>query len=157
LQDVFADIISHFIFQDEPMGYYFFGNVGTGKTEFLCYIAKILKFYTLAEMKYISMPRLTQKISSIRAEDQEDIVELEKVKILFIDNMGLSLFTERQTELIRDFFDTRYRNQLPCFIASNINLQQHCYENTFYHQMADYLNDSSVYKIIYVDGESYRK
>ena len=157
-QEVFDNFFNQFVINGENnYGYYFYGNIGVGKTTLLTSIARILTIFLTAELRYITMPRLVRLITSIDFDDKHQIAKLENCDILFIDDLGIEkCTTDNQEAVIRDFFSYRYGNGLVNIIAGNIDIRTQQKKNSFNRQMADYLNDSKYYKIVEMSGKSKR-
>jgi DNA replication protein DnaC len=103
------------------------------------------------------MPRLVRLITSIDANDKQIISDLENCDLLFIDDLGLEKYTtDNQESLVRDFFNFRYGNVRLNIIAGNIDIRNRQKRNSFYRQIADYLNEKSYCKIIEMAGKSKR-
>jgi DNA replication protein DnaC len=154
LEDVFEQFI---IDGYHPHGYYFYGNIGVGKTTLISSIAKILKTFLFVEIKYITMTRLVRLITSIDFDDKNKISRLENCQILFVDDMGIEKYTtDTQEAFIRDFFTYRYGNGLLNILAGNIDIRTQQKQNSFFRQLSDYINDSKQYKIIEMAGKSKR-
>ena len=124
-QEVFDNFFNQFVINGENnYGYYFYGNIGVGKTTLLTSIARILTIFLTAELRYITMPRLVRLITSIDFDDKHQIAKLENCDILFIDDLGIEkCTTDNQEAVIRDFFSYRYGNGLVNIIAGNIDIR----------------------------------
>jgi DNA replication protein DnaC len=157
-KNLFNDFFEKYVIAGEkPHGYYFYGNIGIGKTTLLTSIAKVLSFFLSIKVKYISMTRLVRLITSISESDKQKLFDLENCDILFIDDLGIEKYTtDNQESLVRDFFAYRYGNLRLNIIAGNSDIRTLQKKNSFNRQMADYLNEKSHYKIVKMTGASKR-
>ena len=116
-ENIFNDFLNLFVIDgDNPIGYYFHGNIGVGKTTLLTAIAKVLKTFLVIDVRYITMTRLVRLITSIDKEDKNKIEKLENCCVLFIDDLGIEKYaTDTQEAFVRDFFAYRYgKNKYYC-------------------------------------------
>ncbi|MDR0926710.1 MAG: hypothetical protein LBO69_02955 [Ignavibacteria bacterium] len=139
-------------------GYYFFGNIGVGKTTLITGIARILTAFLTSPMQYMPMPKLLKLLTSIEREDKDKIERFERLPLLVVDDFGLERFTtDNQEALARDFFSYRYGNLHTTFICGNADVRKFQTKNMFYRQISDYLNDAEAYKVFEIKGQSRRK
>lgn len=157
-KDILDDVFNQFIIECEnPHGYYIYGNIGVGKTTLLTSIAKILKTFLAVELRYITMTRLVRLITSIDFDDKMQIKKIENSCVLFIDDLGIEKYTtDTQEAFMRDFFAYRYGNGFTNIIAGNIDIRTQQKKNSFFRQLADYINDSKQYKTFEMIGKSKR-
>lgn len=102
------------------------GNPGCGKT-YLC--ASILNFfYEQGEEVYFTNHRrfmnMIQKSISDGVPQHTAIEKISSKNILIIDDIGSATNTDWQVEMILDLIDTRYNNELPTIITTNLREQK---------------------------------
>jgi DNA replication protein DnaC len=106
-------------------GIYFYGSVGSGKTHLafaiLNEINQKTEYYSFA----IFVPEFVQKIRDYYSNGEVEfnpIIEIAKIPILLIDDLGAERYTEWVQEQIVQLLDYRYRNKLATIITSNLKL-----------------------------------
>jgi DNA replication protein DnaC len=158
LQEYKQEIYEQFIIcGNDFRSHCIFGGIGVGKSTFITQIARALSIFLAVRIEYITMPRLLKLITSIDKDDKEKLKELERCCILFVDDVGLEVYTTtNQESLMRDFFAYRYGNNLTNFLVGNSDVRLLADSNLFYRQLSDYINDSGVYKVCKMQGKSRR-
>jgi hypothetical protein len=154
----FDDFFEQYVIAGESnYGYYIFGPKGVGKSTLLSAMAKVIAKYLRIEIRYVTMPRLVRLITSIAEDDKHTISELENCDVLFVDDFAHENYnTNNQESAVRDFFAYRYGNCLVNVIAGNNDIREIADKNSFFTQMADYINDSNYYKVLKINGKSRR-
>ena len=141
-----------------PKNYYIHGGLGVGKTTLLTSIARMLLKILNINVVFITMPQLTKLVTSISKYDKESLDRLLYCSFLFIDDIGQEKYTtDNQESLMRDFFVNRYSNNMPMFIAGNIDIKDREQKGIFYTQLVDYMNDKNKFEVIKIEGGSRRK
>jgi len=104
-------------------GEYIWGPVGAGKSFRLYGIYRFLMAsgYDCAICNYINLiSKLRDAVSS--GDDELDLLNFEKIRVLFIDDLGVEKGTEWVNEITYRIINSRYENLLPTFFASNLSL-----------------------------------
>ncbi|MDI6755324.1 MAG: ATP-binding protein [Thermodesulfobacteriota bacterium] len=126
------------IFENEELGLYIYGKVGTGKTHFLHIVKKeIQKIFPTKSTQIISTPdlflRIKSTFSEIKTEKEEDIIkELSgsympydrSIKILLLDDLGIEKPSEWAIQTLYSIIDKRYQKCLKTFFTSNLSLDE---------------------------------
>lgn len=106
-------------------GIYFYGNAGSGKTHLsfaiLNYINQNTEFYSFA----IYVPEFIQRIRDYYSQGEVElnpVLEIAKIPVLLVDDLGAERYTEWVSEQIVQLLDYRYRNKLSTIITSNLKL-----------------------------------
>jgi DNA replication protein DnaC len=102
----------------------FCGTPGSGKTHLGIAIIKAVMRLGRISTRYITVPEIIRKVRSTYKNyggTVEQLVnDLSVIDILVIDEVGVDAGKE-DTTILFDVIDTRYRNQLPTVIISNLN------------------------------------
>lgn len=126
------------IFENEELGLYIYGKVGTGKTHLLHVIQKeIEKTFKGKSTQIISTPdlflRIKSTFSETKTEKEEDIIkELSgsympydrSIKILLLDDMGIEKPSEWGIQTLYSIIDKRYQECRKTFFTSNLSLDE---------------------------------
>lgn len=106
-------------------GIYFYGNAGSGKTHLsfsiLNHINQNTEFYSFA----IYVPEFIQRIRDYYSQGEVElnpVLEIAKIPVLLVDDLGAERYTEWVSEQIVQLLDYRYRNKLSTIITSNLKL-----------------------------------
>jgi DNA replication protein DnaC len=112
---------------NDDFGFLIYGQSGIGKTYTLCaFLNKILwasynaKYSMQACVAYYPVGILRQKLLSLDKKE-ETFERCEKVKFLFLDDLGTELTTDYARESLFTIFDIRCQQKKPTFITTNLN------------------------------------
>jgi len=113
---------------NDDFGFLIYGQSGIGKTYTLCaFLNKILwtsynaKYSMQACVAYYPVGILRQKLLNL--DKKEEIFEkCEKVKFLFLDDLGTELTTDYARESLFTILDIRCQQKKATFITTNLNL-----------------------------------
>lgn len=114
--DNFADMLA------EGQGLLLWGTVGTGKTFAACEVAN-----ALLEKGYSALvTNFTEVINELQNshDRQEYLEELNRHKLLVIDDLGAEWGSEYAKSQVYNLIDMRYRCGLPMVITTNLSLEQ---------------------------------
>lgn len=108
------------------IGLLFYGGVGIGKT-FLsfCVANKLLKNYiTVIAISSIGViNRIYESYKKFGSEGEQQIInQLKNAELLIIDDLGAEYKTDKSKQLIYSIVDSRYRDQKPLIITTNLSL-----------------------------------
>jgi DNA replication protein DnaC len=112
--------------EDEPKGYYIFGDTGVGKSY---QAACVLIEYSKALMKkgyWVNVPQFLHGIKkSFSSKEPNHIIEtLSKVSLLCLDDLGSEQDTQWVMQTLYLIINNRYENMLTTIITSNLNLSE---------------------------------
>jgi DNA replication protein DnaC len=138
-------------------GILFYGDPGTGKSHMAAAILHALLPKGTITV-YQSVPDLLQRIRNTydkanNEREDELMRSLEESELLILDDLGAEQMTDWVRDRIYRIIDSRYRNQRPLIITSNLTLDQ--IGEQFTDRIADRLIEMC--RVIEVKGESYRK
>jgi len=93
-------------------GYYFWGNVGAGKTFIASALANELMKTKLVEVLFIRMPEASKRVkktfdSSTKTEDKKLFDRMKDVELLIIDDLGVEKVSEWLIEEMYQIIDFR--------------------------------------------------
>lgn len=108
-------------------GYYFWGNVGAGKTFIASALANELMKAKLVEVLFIRMPEAAKRVkksfdSFVKNEDKKLFDRMKDVELLVIDDLGVEKVSEWLIDEMYQIIDFRWRNKKPMIITSNRSL-----------------------------------
>ncbi|MCS7231613.1 MAG: ATP-binding protein [Elusimicrobiota bacterium] len=106
-------------------GIYFYGNTGSGKTHLSFAILNYINHNTDLFGFAVYIPEFIQKIRDHYSSGDIDInpvLEVAKIPVLLLDDLGAERYTEWTSEQIVQLLDFRYRNKLATIITSNLKL-----------------------------------
>jgi DNA replication protein DnaC len=122
LSDAMLKYVKNFEdFKKEGTGLLLYGDVGTGKTFYAACIANSLidKGHSVLMTNFA---KLTNTLQGMFEGKQNYIDNLNKYKLLIIDDLGIERKTEYMQEQVFNIIDSRYRTGLPFIITTNLNL-----------------------------------
>lgn len=111
----------------EGKGIFFYGPTGTGKTHLSYAILNEINQKTDTFSYAIFVPEFVQKIRDYYSQGDVEInpiLEIAKIPVLLVDDLGAERYTEWVQEQIVQLLDYRYRNNLSTIITSNLNLKE---------------------------------
>lgn len=105
---------------EKNQGLLFFGDVGTGKT----FAASCIANYLLERRKTVVMTSFIKILNAVTRDGEEDLIEqLNRTKLLIIDDLGAERSTEYALEKVYNIIDSRYRTGLPLILTTNLDLR----------------------------------
>ena len=108
-------------FKKEGTGLLLHGDVGTGKTFYAACIANAL-INNGETVLMTNFAKLTNTLFGMKNGKQEYIDNLNKYRLLIIDDLGIERKTEYMQEQVFNIIDSRYRTGLPFIITTNLSL-----------------------------------
>ena len=139
----------------KPMSLILTGKAGRGKTYFSYSLAKeIFDKYGWSCLRWIKSKHLDDEIIKSIKEYGEATYTIKKfcdVPILFLDDFGVDRSTERAERDYYELIDSRWENNRPTVISTNLNPEQ--LENTYGARIYSRFKD---YKWILFDGPDLR-
>ena len=115
----------------KPMGggYYFWGNVGAGKTFIASALANELIKTKMVEVLFIRMPEAAKRVkktfdSQVKSEDTKIFDRMKEVELLVIDDLGVEKISEWLIDEMYQIIDFRWRNKKPMIVTSNRSLEE---------------------------------
>lgn len=108
-------------------GYYFWGNVGAGKTFIASALANELMKTKLVEVLFIRMPEAAKRVKKsfdavVKNEDKKLFDRMKDAELLVIDDLGVEKVSEWLIDEMYQIIDFRWRNKKPMIITSNRSL-----------------------------------
>ncbi len=113
-------------------GYYFHGPAGSGKTLLACIILQELmlkygwggKFVDLSRQFFQRLRSTYSATGESYGEAGQILDELIKIPFLVIDDFGLQRNTQWEMEMLYNLIDSRYAEERPIIITSNISIDK---------------------------------
>ena len=100
------------------IGAIFYGNPGTGKTFYACCIANAL-FEQCVPVLVTSFPRILNKLQSF--DDKNLTIDnIQRYDLVVFDDLSAERRTDYAVEQLFQVIDTRYRNNKPIIITTNL-------------------------------------
>lgn len=101
---------------EESRGLMLMGDIGTGKTFFACCVANAL----MEQNKEVWVTSLTPllRACSDYSRDEQTFRRIAEVQLLILDDFRTEGLSERQTELLGEIVDARYRSGLPLIVTT---------------------------------------
>lgn len=108
----------------ENIGVLFWGDTGVGKTYSAACIANYLVDNKIS-VHMTSFPRLINELSGFHIEDKNEYIDnLNKYKLLIIDDLGAERTSDYALEIVYNVIDGRYRANMPLIITTNLSLEE---------------------------------
>lgn len=108
---------------EKNQGLLFGGNVGTGKS----FAASCIANYLLdrkVPVVMTSFVKLLDTMMSFKKEDNSIISQLNRAKLLIIDDLGAERGTDTALEKVYNIIDSRYRKRLPMILTTNLTIEE---------------------------------
>lgn len=103
-------------------GFVLFGPPGCGKTHLMVGMAKMVSERDRLDFRFI---KINPWLDSLRGTDfaglERELLKIEKVPLLFLDDLGAEKLTEWTESKIERVFDYRFEFELPTFISTNLD------------------------------------
>lgn len=116
-------------------GFFFWGNVGSGKTHAASALTNALIQEQLVEALFLNMPATVTRVkktfdSSSKNEDTKLFDRMKEVELLIIDDLGVEKMSDWLADQIYQIVDHRWQNKKPMLITSNQSLDDlgSCYK-----------------------------
>jgi DNA replication protein DnaC len=108
-------------------GFFFWGNVGAGKTHTSTALANELMEKQLVEVLFLNMPETVTRVkktfdAEIKTADAKLFDRMKEVELLVIDDLGVEKYSDWLSDQIYQIIDHRWKNQKPMIITSNQSL-----------------------------------
>lgn len=108
----------------ENIGLLLWGGVGTGKTFFAGCIANAL-LEQFVPVCITNFSRVLNSLSGLYSEEKNRfIAELDRFRLLVLDDFGMERQTEYALEQVFHVVDARYKNGQPLIITTNLTLKE---------------------------------
>jgi len=109
------------------LGYYFWGNVGAGKTYTAAILANELMKQHFVEVLFLKMPEAVARIKKSFGSDKKDsdknlFEKMRDAEMLILDDLGIEKVSDWLADEIYQVVEHRYSNNLPMIITSNQSL-----------------------------------
>lgn len=124
ISDAMMNYVKNFDnFKKEGTGLLLYGTVGTGKTYYAACIANSLidKGHSVLMTNFA---RLTNTLFGLKENKQQYIDNLNKYRLLIIDDLGTERNSEFMQEQVFNIIDSRYRSGLPFIITTNLTSEE---------------------------------
>ena len=113
--------------KNNGFGFYFWGNVGAGKTHTATALANELMEKQMVEVLFLSLPATVARVkktfdSEVKTADSELFERMKHVELLVLDDMGVEKLSDWLEDEIYQLIDHRWKNQKPMIITSNQSL-----------------------------------
>lgn len=110
-------------FRAKGKGLLLWGGVGTGKTFMsACVVNALIKQNIPCLMT--SFSRLINRLQSSFEHRQEYIDDLDRYKLLVIDDLGVERGSDYMIEQVYNIIDSRYRAGLPLIVTTNLSIAE---------------------------------
>lgn len=114
--------------REKGFGFFFWGNVGAGKTHAAAALSNELIQEKLVEVLFLNMPATVTRIkktfdSSVKNEDTKLFDRMKEVELLIVDDLGVEKLSDWLSDQIYQIIDHRWQNQKPMIITSNQSLE----------------------------------
>ena len=110
-------------FRAKGKGLLLWGGVGTGKTFMsACVVNALVKQNIPCLMT--SFSRLINRLQSSFEHRQEYIDDLDRYKLLVIDDLGVERGSDYMLEQVYNIIDSRYRAGLPLIVTTNLSIAE---------------------------------
>ena len=106
---------------EKNQGLLFYGDVGTGKTFSAACIANAL-LEKKVPVIMTSFVKLLESAQNFKEDESKLLDQLNKAKLLIIDDLGAERSTEFALEKVYNIVDSRYRARLPMILTTNLDL-----------------------------------
>ena len=107
----------------DNIGLLLWGNVGAGKTYFAACVANAL--IDLGNpVLMTSFVKIINAMSSFRVDRNEYIRDLNKYKLLVIDDLGAERQNDSAQEIVYTVIDERCKNRQPLIVTTNLTLDE---------------------------------
>lgn len=112
------------------LGFYFWGNPGSGKTLLACIILQELmlkyafpgQFVDISRQFFKRLKRSYDSTDELYGTEGQILDELIEVPFLVIDDFGVQRNTEWESEMLYNLLDARYEKELLTIITSNMHI-----------------------------------
>lgn len=108
--------------QTDNMGILFYGTVGTGKSFYACAIVNAL-LEKCVPATVTNFPRLLNILQGAKNR-QECIDQLQRYKLLVIDDLGVERDSSYAAEQVYNVIDARARAGLPLIVTTNMTMDE---------------------------------
>ncbi len=108
--------------EKENIGLLFTGNVGTGKTFLASAIANALIEKNI-KVKMTNFSKILNDMTNFEINKNKYIENLNKFRLLIIDDFGMERDTSFATEHIFNIIDSRYRANKPIILTTNLSIE----------------------------------
>lgn len=113
--------------REHGFGFFFWGNVGAGKTHAAAALANELIQEQLVEVLFLNMPATVTRVKKTfdaptKNEDTKLFDRMKDVELLIIDDLGVEKLSDWLSDQIYQIVDHRWQNQKPMIITSNQSL-----------------------------------
>ena len=107
-----------------PIGGFITSNCGTGKTSMMICLYKKILNESETGCSFFTLYDLITRIKNQMFEGTDKTLKyVKEVDVLFLDDVGVEKPTEYVIETFYSIINTRYNNELPTFISTNLSLK----------------------------------
>lgn len=108
-------------------GFYFWGNVGAGKTHTATALANELMEKKLVEVLFLNMPETATRVKNtfnteVKTPDSKLFRRMKEADLLVLDDLGVEKYSDWLSDQVYQIVDHRWRNHMPMIITSNQSL-----------------------------------
>ncbi len=109
-------------------GFYFWGNVGAGKTHTAIVLANELMEREMVEVLFLNIPETITRIkntfdSEIKSEDSRLFDRMKEMEMLILDDIGVEKYSDWLSDQMYQIIDHRWKNRKPMVLTSNLSLE----------------------------------
>jgi DNA replication protein DnaC len=109
-------------------GFYFWGNVGAGKTHAAIVLANELMEREMVEVLFLNMPEAITRVKNtfdteVKSEDSRLFERMKEMELLVLDDMGVEKYSDWMADQLYQIIDHRWKNRKPMIITSNLSLE----------------------------------
>jgi len=114
--------------KSKGFGFFFWGNIGAGKTHSAAALANHLMQEKLVEVLFLNMPATVTRVkktfdSPVNNEDKKIFDRMKDVELLIIDDLGVEKLSDWLSDQIYQIIDHRWQNNKPMILTSNQSLE----------------------------------
>ena len=109
-------------------GFYFWGNVGAGKTHTAIVLANELMEREMVEVLFLNIPEAITRVkktfdSEIKTEDSRLFERMKEMELLVLDDVGVEKYSDWMADQMYQIIDHRWKNRKPMIFTSNLSLE----------------------------------
>ncbi len=114
--------------KERGYGFYFWGNVGAGKTHAAIVLANELMEREMVEVLFLNMPEAITRVkktfdSEIKTEDSRLFERMKEMELLVLDDVGVEKYSDWMADQMYQIIDHRWKNRKAMIFTSNLSME----------------------------------